>query len=126
MARRNFMRLFISRFVILFCVLFFLFPKVGQSMEKTPVPVTATNAVLLEESTGRILFEKQAHERRPVASITKLMTAIIAIEQGKLDDVILASDRAIHMEGSSIYLQEDEKMTLEDVLYGLMLSSGND
>src|SRR5699024_7856452 len=118
------MRSFMIRFTILFSILFFLFPTVGQSIEK--VQVSANNAVLIEESTGRILFEKQAHEKRPVASITKLMTAIIAIEQGKLEDIVVPSDRAIHMEGSSIYLQKSEKMSLEDLLYGLMLRSGND
>src|SRR5690625_2015416 len=112
------------RLAIIFCFLFFLFPTVGQSIES--MPVSAKNAVLIEESTGRILFEKQAHERRAVASITKLMTAIIAIEQGKLEDIAIASDQAIHQEGSSIYLQKDEEMSLEDLLYGLMLRSGND
>src|SRR5690625_42935 len=112
------------RLAIIFCFLFFLFPTVGQSIES--MPVSAKNAVLIEESTGRILFEKQAHERRAVASITKLMTAIIAIEQGKLEDIAIASDQAIHQEGSSIYLQEGEEMSLEDLLYGLMLRSGND
>lgn len=118
------MRLFLYRSVILFCLLFFLFPTIGQSVEN--IQVSAKNAVLIEESTGRILFEKQAHEKKPVASITKLMTAIVAIEQGQLDDVVPASDRALQVEGSSIYLQKNEKMVLEDLLYGLMLRSGND
>jgi len=118
------MRLFIVRSTILLLILFFLFPANGQSMED--ISVSANNAVLIEETTGRILFEKQAHERKPVASITKVMTAIIAIEQGELNEMVKASQKAIHTEGSSIYLQKDEKMSLEDLLYGLMLRSGND
>jgi len=118
------MRLFIVRATVLFLLMFFLFPKVGQSVE--PLSVSSNNAVLIEESTGRVLYEKQAHDRKPVASITKLMTAIVAIEEGNLKDTVKASERAIHTEGSSIYLQKGEKMSLEDLLYGLMLRSGND
>src|SRR5699024_4264925 len=60
------------------------------------------------------------------ASITKVMTAILAIEHGNLDDLIKASRRAVYAEGSSIYLELGEEMSLEDLLYGLMLRSGND
>ncbi len=118
------MRLFIIRICILFIFIFFLFPSIGHTVEQ--IPVSANNAVLIEASSGRILFEKQAHEKKPVASITKVMTAIIALEQGELDEMVKTSKRAIHTEGSSIYLQQDEKMSLEDLLYGLMLRSGND
>lgn len=88
--------------------------------------VSANNAVLIDQSTGKILFEKKAHEKQSIASITKVMTAIIAIEQGDLEDEIIVSKRATHVEGSSIYLTKDEKISLEDLLYGLMLRSGND
>lgn len=105
-------------------LLFFLFPSVGQSMQE--VHISAHNAILMEQKSGRVIFEKDAHERRPIASITKVMTAIIAIENGNLKDKVKVSERAIHTEGSSIYLQRGETMTLEDLLYGLMLRSGND
>src|SRR5699024_7368504 len=83
-------------------------------------------ALLMDASTGRVLVEKNAHEQTRIASLTKIMTAIIAIEEGKLDDIVLASERAVHISGSSIYLQQNEKIRLEDLLYGLMLRSGND
>ncbi|MEI3604697.1 D-alanyl-D-alanine carboxypeptidase family protein [Pseudogracilibacillus sp. SE30717A] len=118
------MRLFLIRTILFFILFFFLFPPIGQSVEE--LSVSANNAVLIEASSGRILFEKEAHEKRPIASITKVMTAIIAIEQGNLDDMVKVSKRAVHTEGSSIYLQENEKMSLKDLLYGLMLRSGND
>ncbi|SHF57971.1 D-alanyl-D-alanine carboxypeptidase family protein [Ornithinibacillus halophilus] len=108
----------------LILILFFttLFPNIGHA---TP-SVSAKNAVLIEESTGRILFEKNAHEKSSIASITKIMTAIVAIESGMLKEKATASNRAVYTEGSSIYLKEGEKMTIEDLLYGLMLRSGND
>src|SRR5690625_2231585 len=118
------MRLFMIRSLILFSVFFFLFPTIGQSVEQ--LHVSANNSVLIESTSGRVLYEKRAHEQKPVASITKVMTAIVAIEHGNLADKVQASNHAVHMTGSSIYLQEDEEMTLEDLLYGLMLRSGND
>lgn len=88
--------------------------------------VSANNAVLIEQSTGRVLYEKAADDQQLIASITKIMTAIIAIESGKIDETVTASHRAVYTEGSSIYLKEGEKMKLRDLVYGLMLRSGND
>ncbi len=90
------------------------------------VSVSARNAVLIEQNSGRVLFEKNAHEVRRIASITKIMTAILAIESGEMNDMVTVSDRAIRAEGSSIYLKAGEKIKLEDLVYGLMLRSGND
>lgn len=108
--------------IITIIVILFSFQSVGHAAPH----VSAANSILMEEITGRVLFEKDAYEQKPVASITKVMTAIIAIEQGKLKDQIKASHRAVYSEGSSIYLEIGEKMSLEDLLYGLMLRSGND
>ncbi|WP_404452894.1 D-alanyl-D-alanine carboxypeptidase family protein [Virgibacillus necropolis] len=88
--------------------------------------VSAINAVLMNERTGEVLFEKKAHEKQKIASITKIMTAIIAIESGKMNEMVKASKRAVYTEGSSIYLEQGEKMLLKDLVYGLMLRSGND
>lgn len=101
---------------------FQIFIPIGQAN----VHISAQNAVLIEQDSGEVLFEKNAHEKQSVASITKVMTAIIAIESNQMDDRIKASRNAIHTEGSSIYLEEGEKMQLEDLIYGLMLRSGND
>lgn len=114
------MRLLIGLMVII--ITFFSFQSIGQARPY----VSANNAILMEEMTGRVLFEKNAYEQKPIASITKVMTAIIAIEQGELKEQIKASRHAVHAEGSSIYLEIGEKMSLEDLLYGLMLRSGND
>jgi len=104
------------------CLLILLFPMKGQALPG----VSARNAVLLDQETGKILYEKNAHEKQSVASITKVMTAIIAIESGKMNEVSKTSRKAIYTEGSSIYLEQGEKMSLEDLVYGLMLRSGND
>ncbi|WP_070121574.1 D-alanyl-D-alanine carboxypeptidase family protein [Bacillus marinisedimentorum] len=88
--------------------------------------VSAASSVLMEQSSGRVIFAKNAHEKMRIASITKIMTAILAIESGKLDEKSKVSKRAVYTEGSSIYLQEGEKIKLEDLVYGLMLRSGND
>lgn len=99
-----------------------VFPMVGQAKPG----VSAQNAVLIEQSSGRILFAKNAHEKQPIASITKIMTAIIAIESGKMQETVTSSKRAVHIDGSSIYLKQGETMKMEDLVYGLMLRSGND
>lgn len=88
--------------------------------------ISAKSAVLYEPETDRVLYEKNANEKLPMASTTKIITAITAIENGSLSDVVTTSKRAADVEGSSIWLEEGEKQTLENLLYGLMLSSGND
>ncbi|MFD2209013.1 D-alanyl-D-alanine carboxypeptidase family protein [Virgibacillus halophilus] len=93
---------------------------------RAEMTVSARNAILMDQKTGNILFEKDADEKRPIASITKIMTAIVAIESGMLEEQATASRKAVYTEGSSIYLEQGEKMTIKDLVYGLMLRSGND
>ena len=113
--------------VFLFVMLMIISICISPSKEgQASIDVSANNAVLIELNTGEILFEKQAHEIQSIASITKLMTAIIAIESNKMDEEAVTSRRAIYTEGSSIYLEQGEKMTIRDLVYGLMLRSGND
>lgn len=117
-----------GRFML--CILIFLSVYVYEVKEPvhatTDIHVSAQQAVLMDQHTGRIIYGKKAHERRPIASITKVMTAILALEHGHLDELVTTSERATTVGGSSIYLTKDEQMTLEDLLYGLMLRSGND
>lgn len=81
---------------------------------------------LVEASTGRILLQSNAGEHLPMASTTKIMTCILAIENGNLDTIVQVPDEAVGIEGSSIYLQYGETISLRELLYGLMLASGND
>lgn len=88
--------------------------------------VSAQSAIVIEKSSGRILYDKNADKKLPMASTTKIMTALVALENGNTDDIITISSTAAGTEGSSMYLEAGEKMTLLELLYGLMLSSGND
>lgn len=96
------------------------------SAETLPPGVSAQSAVLMDQQSGRVLFAKNPHQKRRIASITKIMTAILAIESGKMNKKVTISDRAAYTEGSSLYLKPGEKMPLKDLVYGLMLRSGND
>lgn len=112
--------------LLIFCLMIsLLLTNLPQKVEAS-VSVSARNAILMEQSSGRVLFEKRAHEKRKIASITKIMTAIVAIESGKLEEMVKVSDRAVGTEGSSLYLKKNENIRLEDLVYGLMLRSGND
>ncbi|MEI5907135.1 D-alanyl-D-alanine carboxypeptidase family protein [Bacillus spongiae] len=88
--------------------------------------VSAHGAILMEQESGRVLYEKNAHQQMRIASITKIMTAILAIESNKLEDIVKISKEATLTEGSSIYLKPGEEISLEHLVYGLMLRSGND
>ena len=97
----------------------------GLTAVTEAVEVSATAAVLMDADSGRLLYEKNGGKRMLIASTTKLMTALVALEQGGLQREITVTGS--HMaEGSSMYLQPGEKLTLETLLYGLLLSSGND
>ncbi|MGD8189144.1 D-alanyl-D-alanine carboxypeptidase family protein [Brevibacillus ginsengisoli] len=88
--------------------------------------ISAESAALIDVQSGRILYAKAGDKKMRIASLTKTMTAIVAIESGKLNDVITIPGEAVGVEGSSIYLKKGERLTLEELLYGLMLRSGND
>lgn len=88
--------------------------------------VSAETAILMDVESGRVLYEKASHKKMRIASITKIMTAILAIESGELDETVKVSDKAVRTEGSSVYLKPGEKIKLEHLVYGLMLRSGND
>lgn len=88
--------------------------------------VSAQGAILLETTNNQIIYEKNAHVRLPMASTTKIMTAIVAIEHGDPRMQITVPISAVGIEGSSIYLYEGEILTLEHLLYALLLESAND
>ncbi|MBR3641597.1 MAG: D-alanyl-D-alanine carboxypeptidase [Oscillibacter sp.] len=90
------------------------------------VETSAAAAILVDADSGRVLYEKNADERMRIASTTKLLTALVALELGDLADVVTVSAAAAKTEGSSMYLRAGEQLTLETLLYGLLLCSGND
>lgn len=88
--------------------------------------ISAQKAILMDGQTGHVLFEKRADEQSLIASTTKIMTALIVCERCNVLDIFRIPKEAVGIEGSSMYLQEGEVLTIQELLYGLMLSSGND
>lgn len=112
---------------ILLCILVVILLLSGSVAGASDSPfLTAEAAVLLDWNSGRVLYVKNPYLPKPMASITKIMTAVIALETADLRDIVVTSSRAATTAGSSIWLEEGEKKTLEELLYGLMLRSGND
>jgi D-alanyl-D-alanine carboxypeptidase (penicillin-binding protein 5/6) len=115
----------IWKLVILSLIVSIFIANIPQKVDAS-VSVSAASAVLIEQKSGRILYEKDAHTKRRIASITKIMTAKLAIESGKMNQYVKVSEQATRAEGSSVYLKPGEKIKLKDLVYGLMLRSGND
>ncbi len=88
--------------------------------------ISAHNAITLDAQTGRVLYEKNPDTRGLIASTTKIMTALIVCEQCNVLDRMRIPKEAVGIEGSSMYLHEGEVLTVQELLYGLMLRSGND
>lgn len=106
---------------ICFLILLFLFlPNVKA------ISTSARSAILMDMDSNRILYANNIHEVRSVASISKIMTAILSIENADIKKQVTIGDEIDHSYGSGIYIKKGEVMTLEDLLYGLMLRSGND
>ena len=111
-------------FNLLIVILFFISSFKVYSVES--LTSTSRSVVLMEINSGRILLEKNKDEIHLTASICKIMTAIVAIENGNLNDYYKVDNDTINQVGSSIYLQKDDQIKLIDLLYGMMLRSGND
>lgn len=90
------------------------------------VSTSAVSAVLIEAETGTVVYAKNADEQRAMASTTKIMTAILTIEAGDLDSEFTVDSYAIRVEGTSMGLQEGDRVSRRDLLYGILLPSGND
>lgn len=97
-----------------------------QSTAKVQPQVSAGGAALISGDTGELIFGKNSNGILPMASTTKIMTALIVLEKCNPDDIVTVAGEACGIEGSSIYLTPGEKLTVRDLLYGLLLESGND
>lgn len=106
-----------------FALMLALSPVVSAATETF---VDASAAVVMEVETGRVLYAQNADEALAMASTTKIMTALVALENGNIEDEVTVGASAAGVEGSSLYLKAGEKIKLRDLLYGLMLQSGND
>lgn len=86
----------------------------------------ASSVAIMDADSGRLLYSQDSSSKYLIASTTKIMTAFVALSYGRLEDIVTAGDEILDAYGSSIYLKPKETMKLEDLLYGLMLRSGND
>ncbi|MBO5784275.1 MAG: D-alanyl-D-alanine carboxypeptidase, partial [Clostridia bacterium] len=93
---------------------------------RAQMAVSAQSCILVEALTGHVLYEKDADAVMPMASTTKLFTALMIRECCQLDEMVTISDSAAKVEGSSSNLQAGERISVEQLLYALLLSSGND
>lgn len=102
-------------------------PSEAQTIPDTlDFTIPAKGAVVMDAATGRVLFAKNANGRLPMASTTKIMTSLLALEQPDLDEPFVVDSQAIHVEGTSMGLQEGDTVTLRTLAYGMLLPSGND
>lgn len=115
---------------ILYCVissfLFIMLLGTTEAKAEAPGDLFSESVILIDAKSGNILYEKDSNRSMYPASITKIVTAIIAIEEGNLEDIVTVSKNARDQDGSRVYLLEGEKVTLEKLIQGLMINSGND
>lgn len=116
------MLIIIRKFPII-CLLIFAFN--FRAFALNELSTSASSAVLIDADTHEVLYDNNPHEVRSMASTTKIMTALIAIESGRLDETVTVKDK-IYIEGTAIGFSEGDKITLEDLCYGMLLESGND
>jgi len=107
------------------CLIIAMLSPIAAATPAAP-EVSAGSCILVEAESGRVLFEKDAAEPMMIASTTKIMTALVALENLEFDKTVTIRPEWTGIEGSSLYLKEGETMTVRDLLYGLMLQSGND
>lgn len=124
--KRNKFPLFIFVIMSVIVALSFVFVQIDRPFAAS-FETSAKSAIVIERTSGKVLYEKNADQKLPIASTTKILTAITVIENSKdVNEVVTVPDCAVGIEGSSIYLTKGEKLRIIDLLYGLMLQSGND
>ncbi len=120
-----------KKLLSLFLCLCVFIPMSISASAQTPLELSAKSAILMEASTGKILYEKASHEALPPASVTKIMTMLLVMEaldagQYTLDDLVSVSPLAASMGGSQVFLEENEQMSVHDMLKAVAVASGND
>lgn len=111
---------------LLLIAMVWLLGRQGVQAVESPPEVSAQSAIVYHGDTGRVLWEKNADAKMLIASTTKIMTAVVAIENCDLSETVTVTKEMADVEGSSMYLQAGAQYTLRELLYGLMLASGND
>ncbi|MDQ0225445.1 D-alanyl-D-alanine carboxypeptidase family protein [Metabacillus niabensis] len=113
-----------SAIIIVLCL--FLFPTIISANTNEQLELYSEAAILIDAQSGQVLYEKNSQEKLPPASITKIATAIYAIENGNLDDIVTVSENARNAEGTKVYLEAGEQVPLLKLVQGLLINSGND
>lgn len=119
-------RLILKNLSLCICAVICFLSATNETLAYAQIDISAQSAVVIEAQTGRVVFEKNAYETRPMASTTKIMSTLIALEQPNLDEYFTVDSNAIKVEGSSMGLKEGDQVTLRTLCYGMMLPSGND
>ena len=120
---------FIDKFIkatVVFCLIIASRTQYANAIEQIPEIGATNGAILINAETGDVIYEKDADKVAPMASTTKIMTTLIALEQADLDVPFVVDPDAIKIEGSSMGLREGDIVTIRDLCYGMMLPSGND
>ena len=112
--------------LLLLIYIIFWFIVMSPVIYSAELKTTASAAILIDQISGQVLHGENIHKKLPPASLTKVLTAVVAMENCNLNEIVTVSRRAAYQEGSSIYLEEGEKISLEELLYAILLSSGND
>lgn len=117
----------IKRAALLILTALLVLPLYGASGVEAAAPdLSAKRAALINADTGELIYGKNEHERTSMASTTKIMTSLLALESGKQNDVVTASEQAVRVEGTSIGLRAGDQITLKTLVCGMLLESGND
>ena len=99
---------------------------IETSAETEELNLDSRIALIYDRASGRILYEKNGNKQTPMASTTKIITAIVVLENANLKDIVTIDSKAAGIGGSRLGLKKNDKITVNDLLYGLMLRSGND
>lgn len=122
-----FKRNFFIKILFIFCIFNIFYLNIFASViNKSYVDIDSPSAVVIDNASGRILYEKNAHEKRAMASLTKIMTCILLVENCNLDEQIEVPAEATWQGGSEVGLKKGDKVTAKALLYGMLLPSGND
>ncbi|EYE87765.1 D-alanyl-D-alanine carboxypeptidase [Fervidicella metallireducens AeB] len=115
-----------KRCFVIILSFFILFSGIAYASKGSNVNLKCVSGVVIDQNSGRVLYSKNGNKILPMASTTKIITAIVALERGNINDVVIVSGKAASVSGSQAGLKAGEKVKLEELLYGLMLRSGND
>jgi len=115
-----------KKIIIIMMILNMLFLNIALAVQTKEPIVAADSSILMDYKTGRVLWGKNIYKPRPMASTTKIMTCILALENSEIYDIVVVSRKAALAPKVKLYLRQGEKQRLEDLLYALMLVSAND